>query len=124
MELINETRGTKVCSSIEVAADPWHRMRGLLGRDRLPEGHGLVISPCNSVHTFFMRFAIDVVFLDGDGTVVRIYRDLKPFRFAGGGLRARMVLETASGEIEKSDTGVGDRLRMESLAEGKVKDDT
>ena len=113
-ELTNETRETCVCSFVEVAGDLWHRMKGLLGRDGLPEGHGLLILSCNSIHTFFMRFPIDVVFLDGKGSVVRIRKDLKPFRCCSGGIRARMVLEMAAGEIDESVTRVGDRLRMDT----------
>jgi len=119
-ELINETKHTRVCCSVEVAASPWNRMKGLLGKSGLPQGHGLILSPCNSIHTFFMKFPIDVVFLDKDGTVLQIRSNVKPHRWASGGVWARMVLEMAAGEIEKTSTSIGDRLRMQSHKEGQA----
>jgi len=113
-KLINETKATLVCDRVQIASDPLRRMKGLLGRSGLPEGQGLILSPCNSIHTFFMRFAIDVVFLDGQGYVLKVHRDVKPYRVVAGGFGAKMVLEMASGEMAKSGTDLGDRLRIET----------
>ncbi len=84
-------------------------MRGLLGRRSLPLGRGLFIEPTWSVHTWFMRFPIDVVFLDRDLTVLEIRKDVRPWRMAAR-LRARSVLELASGECDRLRLDVGDRL--------------
>jgi uncharacterized membrane protein (UPF0127 family) len=73
------------------------RGRGLLGRRGLASGEGLLIRPCSSVHTWFMRFAIDVVYLDGDGRVIKVVSNLKPWRFSGG-RGAKMALELQAGE--------------------------
>ena len=81
----------------EVAESAFERMRGLIGRDRLERGRGMLITKCNCIHTFFMRFPIDATFLDGRGEVVKTVRGIRPWRlWVWGGWRARSVLETAS----------------------------
>lgn len=81
----------------KVARTLFERMKGLIGVKRLPEGEGLLILRCNSIHTFFMSFPIDATFLDSGNNVVRIVRNIKPWRlFVWGGFRAVKVLETAS----------------------------
>ena len=101
--------GRVVCEHLLVAARPLRRMRGLLGRTGLPEGEGILLRPAGSVHTFFMRFAIDVVFLDRDLVVVGIEPELAPWRTAGR-RGAKSVVELASGECERRGLLVGDRL--------------
>lgn len=76
------------------------RMRGLLWRPALAPGQGLLIAPCNSVHTFGMRYAIDVVFLDREGRVLKVYPALKPLRMAMA-RGARQVIEMAAGEASR-----------------------
>jgi hypothetical protein len=98
-----------VCECCEVADTALTRMRGLLGRRGLPRGHGLFIEPTWSVHTWFMRFPIDVVFLDHDLTVLEVRKDMRPWRMAAR-FRARSVLELASGECDRLRLDVGDRL--------------
>ena len=81
----------------EVAETFAERARGLIGRDGLAPGTGMLIPRCNCIHTFFMRFAIDATFLDKDGNTVKVVRNIKPWRpFVWGGWRARKVLETAA----------------------------
>ena len=81
----------------EVAETFAERARGLIGRDGLAPGTGMLIPRCNCIHTFFMRFPIDAAFLDRRGEVVRTVRGIRPWRpFVWGGLRAVSVLETAS----------------------------
>jgi uncharacterized protein len=92
--------GVVVCEECLVAATPFARMRGLLGRRSLPSGSGILLRPAASVHTFFMRFAIDVVFLDGEGRVAKVVRGLRPWRFAGA-RGARDVLELPAGHCER-----------------------
>lgn len=91
-------RTIEICGvRAEVAETLAERTKGLIGRDSLPPGTGLLIKRCNCIHTFFMRFAIDATFLDGEGRVVRIVRNIRPWRlWVWGGWRARQVLETAS----------------------------
>jgi uncharacterized membrane protein (UPF0127 family) len=88
--------GSVVCERCEVAGSILRRMRGLLGRDGLAPGEGLLLPRTGSVHTFFMRFPIDVVFLDRRRRVVRIAHGLRPWRVAYG-FRARSTLELPAG---------------------------
>jgi len=89
------------------------RLVGLMGRSGLEEGEGLLLAPCASVQTLFMRFPIDVIFMDRDARVVRVAPALRPFRLALGGRGARETLEVAAGTAARSDTTVGDRLAVE-----------
>jgi uncharacterized protein len=103
--------GVVVCEECLVAATPFARMRGLLGRRSLPSGEGILLRPAASVHTFFMRFSIDVVFLDEELRVVRIAPDLRPWR-AAGRRGARAVLELPAGECARRGLRVGDIIRF------------
>jgi uncharacterized membrane protein (UPF0127 family) len=85
------------------------RMRGLLGRDSLEEGHGLMIPKSSSIHMFFMRFAIDAVFLDRELRVRKVVADLAPWRIAAAH-GAKSVLELPAGAAAKSGIRVGSRL--------------
>jgi hypothetical protein len=84
-----------------------------MGRRSLPEGGALLITPCASVQTLFMRFAIDIVFLDGDGRVVKVVPALKPYRVAFGGRGAHSALELPAGVAAERGIAVGDRLVWE-----------
>lgn len=90
----------------------WTRMRGLLGRGGLAPSEGLWISPCTSIHMFFMRFAIDAVFIDEHLQVVRVCEDLKPWRMARGGKHAHSVLELPPGKAAFFNIRVGDKLTI------------
>ena len=92
----------------------WARFVGLMGRRELPAGHGLCIRPCSSIHMFFMRFPIDAVFVDGDGTVVRIYDAIKPWRMTGIVRKAKACIELPAGTCTETGVAVGDTLRLES----------
>lgn len=102
-------RGQVVCERCELADGLFSRGRGLLGRRELRRGQGMLIRPTWSVHTAFMRFAIDVVFLDSDLTVLKVAQRLRPWR-AAFRRRAHQALELPAGECERLGIGVGDRL--------------
>lgn len=106
---LNRADGSIVCERLLVAERPFARMRGLLGRRSLLPGEGLLLRPAGVVHTCFMRFAIDVVFLDRQGGVVGIAPELRPWR-AAGRRGARAVLELPAGECERRGLQNGDRL--------------
>lgn len=101
--------GRLVCRTCVVADRPLARMKGLLGRRSLPEGEGLLIRPAPSVHTFFMRFPIDVVFVDGRDRIVKIARAVAPWRMAGA-RGARHALELAAGSAAATGLREGDVL--------------
>ena len=84
----------------EVAESAFERMRGLIGRAGLEPGKGMLITKCNCIHTFFMRFPIDATFLDRKGEIVKVVRSIRPWRpWVWGGWRAASVLETAAAEM-------------------------
>jgi uncharacterized membrane protein (UPF0127 family) len=88
--------GAVLASAVDVTETARERRRGLLGRAALPAGHAMWFERCACVHTCGMRFAIDVVFLDRRRRVVRIYRDVRPWRLAWGGWRAGAAFESAA----------------------------
>lgn len=87
------------------------RMRGLLGRDRLDDDEALWIAPCNAVHTFGMRMAIDIVLLARDGAVLAVHGDVRPGRFRMH-WRARTVVELAAGRAAALGLRAGQHLRF------------
>jgi uncharacterized protein len=93
-----------VCERCLVANTPWARMRGLLGRDELPRGEGILLRPAGSIHTFFMRFPIDVVFIDRENRVVDVERELGPWRTAKR-RGAKAVIELPAGAAEAIAAG-------------------
>ena len=109
--VIDGERGTVVCERCVVAATPAKRLKGLLGRRALPSDEGLLIRPTWAVHTAFMRFPIDVVFLDRDLSVVHVVENLRPWR-AAGKRGAKEVLELAAGEAKRRSIRPGNRLAL------------
>jgi len=109
MQLINARTSMAVASVVELAVTRADRRRGLLGRDALDLSAAIMLAPCVSVHTAFMRFPIDVMFVDRDGVVRKITRDLRPWRVAAS-LRAYAAIEVAAG-VER-DVMPGDRLYL------------
>jgi hypothetical protein len=107
--------GRVVCERLLVATRPLRRMRGLLGRASLPAGEGILLRPAGSVHTFFMRFPIDVVFLDREDVVVGIEPALAPWRTAGR-RGAKAVVELPAGEANRRGLRVGERLSVARAA--------
>jgi uncharacterized membrane protein (UPF0127 family) len=101
--------GRVVCESVGVADSTLRRLRGLLGRRGLRDGEGIVLRPAWSIHTAFMRFPIDVVFLDHDQVVLRIERALRPFRTASC-RGAREIVELGADECTRRGLEAGDRV--------------
>lgn len=105
--------GRIVCDSVTVADSTLRRMRGLLGRRTLPPGEGIVLRPAWSIHTAFMHFSIDVVFIDAEQVVMRVEHGLRPFSTASC-RGAREVVELAAGECERRGLAPGDRVAWAS----------
>jgi uncharacterized protein len=103
--------GEVVCERCTLADSPLTRMRGLLGRDGLGAGEGLLLRPASSIHTFFMRFPIDAVFLDRALVVVGIAGGVEPWR-AASQRGAKAVLELPAGESFRRGLAVGDQLTL------------
>lgn len=97
---------------VEEARTAWSRMRGLLGHSSLPRGEGLLLAPAWSIHTWFMRFPIDVVFLDADRRVLRVFARLPAWRLVSGTRKARTVLEFGAGTLEAAPLVPGDLVDL------------
>jgi uncharacterized membrane protein (UPF0127 family) len=110
--LVNARTGALIASAVEVADTRARRRRGLLGRERLDPSAALVLTPCFAIHTLSMQFAIDALFLDRGGVVVRMVTNLEPGRIALA-RRSHSVVELAAGVLASRDIAVGDRLYFE-----------
>jgi hypothetical protein len=109
---VNVTRQTEIGCHIEVADTAARRNKGLLGRTGLATGEGLWIVPCEAVHTFAMKFALDLIYLDRKHRVVKVSKSLRPGRISGT-LRAHSVLELPVGAIQATSTERGDQLQLD-----------
>ena len=107
--------GRIVCERCLVADNALTRMRGLLGRRGLEPGEGLLIRPAGSIHTFFMRFPIDVVFVSRAGEVLKVARSVPPWRTSAA-RGAKVVIELGAGEADRNGISVGTRLDLSGSA--------
>jgi uncharacterized membrane protein (UPF0127 family) len=114
--LVSKTTGKTLVARLTIADKFWSRLVGLQFRRALGSDAGLLLVPCNSVHTCFVRFPVDVIFLDGNGSVLAIRRSLRPWRLAWGPRGSRAALEVVAGS---ADLQPGEKLRLEP-AEGDV----
>ncbi len=108
----NRTRGATLAANVRLADTPRSRRIGLLRHETLEPGEGLWIYPTQAIHTFGMRFPIDVAFLDNRLRIKRVYHRLAPFRLTTLVWEARSVLELASGSLASTGTAVGDELQF------------
>jgi uncharacterized membrane protein (UPF0127 family) len=112
--VINERTGQVVGSEVRQAAGPWQSFKGLMLVKSLPDGHGLLFRPAKGIHTQFMRFPIDVVFLDKDDRVTKVREAMPPWRFDF--TMAAGCIEFNPGHARANDIQPGDRLRFESVS--------
>ena len=117
LRVLNLTRQTVLATSMEVANTDSKRRKGLLGRDDLSAGGGMWICPCEAVHTFWMRFPIDLVYLDRKYQIRKIKSEVRPWRLSGC-LSAHSVIELPSGTIHKTQTQPGDILEFTAASLG------
>jgi len=111
-KIINLTRDITLSDDAVIADTLSGRIKGLIGRKKLKGGEALVIKPCNSVHTFFMRFPIDLLFVDRQDRIVKIVQAIPPFRLSSISLGASYVIELPAGTINSSQTKVGDQISI------------
>jgi len=111
--IVNTTRHAQVASHVVIARNPWQRMKGLLGARSFPQGDALVITRCQSIHMFFMKFPIDVIFCDRQDKVVGICANIKPFALSPVFFKAAYAIELPSGSVAASQTQVGDQLQIQ-----------
>jgi uncharacterized protein len=111
----NESRGTQLGSRVKIARSFWARGRGLMFRASLEEGSGLIIDPCGSIHSMWMRFPIDVLYVARDGKVIRADAEMKPWRIGPLFVRGKYVIELPTGTIARSKTEAGDQLSIRPM---------
>jgi uncharacterized membrane protein (UPF0127 family) len=111
--IANARTGAVIADLVVAAVDSRSRNRGLLGRDGMEPGEALIIAPTNAIHTWFMRFDIDVAFTSRDGRVLKLREAMRPWRLAAA-MRGFAVVETAAGAFASSSTQAGDSLKLES----------
>ena len=111
-KLINRRNGHVVATEVLTAFDSKSRNRGLLGIDGFQAGRALIIAPTNAIHTWFMRFPIDVAFVARDGRVVKVRHRLRPWRMSGA-IRGYAVIELPPGTLAAADTVAEDVLSLE-----------
>ncbi len=120
LRALNQSRGTVLCARLEYAGGVAGQSKGLLGRDGLEPGTGMLFensrfTPMMWMHMFFMRFAIDIVFLGRGDKVIRINQRLRPWRVSAMVFGARRALELEAGAAEKSSTQIGDQITFETI---------
>ena len=115
IRVLNQTRNTILATAADVADTSAKRRTGLLKKDKLVPGEGLWIAPCESVHTFFMKFAIDLVYLDKKKRVCKVRHSVPPWRLSAC-FTAHSVLEVPAGTIAQTGTRPGDQLTFDTLA--------
>lgn len=113
MRIINKTKNTVLAEETVVADTFFTRMKGLLGKKEFKKGQALILKPCNSIHTFFMRFPIDVLFINKDNRIIKAISSLNPFYFTYIYFNAAFAIELPAGTIESSLTQDGDTLLLE-----------
>jgi len=113
MKILNKNRDTIIAANAIVADTFLTRMKGLLGRDEIRAGEALVITKCRSIHMFFMRFAIDAIFVDNRDRVVGLVMNIKPFHLSPLFVHAQYVIELAPGTITATKTALGDQLESQ-----------
>lgn len=104
MAVLTKADGTVLASRLEIADKPLKRMKGLLGREALPPDEGMLFRPAGSIHMFFMKIPLDVVFCDGDLRVVKVVRDLQPWKTAGA-KGAKVTIELGVGGAAAIEPG-------------------
>jgi uncharacterized protein len=117
----NRTRAQYLATRVELADNPWTRLRGLIGRNaqRFAQGSGLWIVPCRGVHTWAMSFPIDAVYLTRENLVLHLEHSLKPWRFGAVRIQAASVLELPENTLAATGTTIGDQLEFQDFAQEK-----
>jgi uncharacterized protein len=112
MKVVNKSKMTSLADKAIVAHSLLKRIIGLMDRKTLEKGEALIICPCKSIHTFFMRFPIDVVFVDKKDSIIKTISCLKPFRLTRAYWFSKSVIELPAGAISSTNTRQGDILQI------------
>ncbi|RJO65048.1 MAG: DUF192 domain-containing protein [Candidatus Omnitrophota bacterium] len=110
MALVNSSRNTVLAENVIIADSLFSRMKGLLGREKLGPNEALMLKPCNAIHTFFMRFSIDCLFMDENNRIVKSIADFAPWHISRPYFKSRFVIELPAGTIAATNTREGDLI--------------
>jgi uncharacterized membrane protein (UPF0127 family) len=113
-QIVNISKGIDIASKAQIAASMGQRIKGLLGRAGLEPDEAMVLKPCTSVHTIFMRFPIDVLFLDKNMQIIRLIQNMPPYRLSPFVWASHLAIELPAGKISQTNTQLGDRVRIQS----------
>jgi uncharacterized membrane protein (UPF0127 family) len=112
VQVVNVTKGVLIAQQAELAVSLCQRLQGLLGRTGLSSDQALILKPCTSIHTFFMRFPIDVLFVDKNMRVIKIIQNILPNRLSPIVWASSMAIELPAGKIGQTDTHLGDLVEL------------
>jgi len=115
VRIINTSKGVLLADKARIADTFWGRLIGLLNRGSLEKGEALVLKPSYSIHTLFMRFAIDVIFLDKFGKTIGVLHSFKPFRLSPLFFRASCAIELPGNTLKLTQTQLGDIIRISKI---------
>jgi len=110
--IANQTRNTTIASHKTITQNSWQRMKGLLGVKDFPQGQALVITHCQSIHMFFMKIPLDVIFCDHENKVIGLCVGIKPFSLSPIFFKASYAIELPVGSITASRTQLGDEIKF------------
>ncbi len=114
VQIFNVAKGAVITQQAKLAVSSGQRMKGLLGQDSLAANEALILKPCFSIHTFFMRFAIDVLFLDKNMQIVRLIQNMPPNRLSPIVWASKMAIELPAGKISQTNTQIGDTIEIKN----------
>ena len=112
VQILNVTKGVVIARKAQIASSFWQRMKGLLGSRGLSAQEALILKPCSSIHTFFMRFSIDVLFLDKDMRIAKLIQKMPPNRLSPIVWASQVVIELPAGKISQTNTQIGDTVEF------------
>jgi uncharacterized protein len=112
MKAVNLSNGAEIANEITKAHSFFTRLKGLMFSKSLPDGQGLHIQPCQSIHTFFMNYPIDVLYLNKDFEIVGLQESFQPSKLGKLFKNGHSVLELPTGTIQKSGTKIGHKIKL------------
>ena len=114
VQIVNVAKGAVIVQKAQIASSLGQRLKGLLGKKSLLVNEGLILKPCASIHTFFMRFPIDVLFLDKNMHIIKLIQNMPPGRFSSTVWGSKMTIELPAGKLSQTNTQVGDIIEIKS----------
>jgi len=112
VQIVNVAKGVVLAQKAQIASSLGQRLKGLLGKKSLTNNEGLVLKPCASIHTFFMRFPIDVLFLDKNMRIIKLIQNMPPARLSSTAWGSKITIELPAGKISQTNTQTGDILQF------------